>query len=106
MKQKNLNSDLEKKLNRWIKGYAYLFLSMAIVIIFVFVLAPTIDDVPQIKPIINFIDERGLDAGALYYTDIEEFSVAELNMNNTLIYSPVFKIEEKLLKIENNSANK
>ena len=90
MKQTNTKLDLEKTLAGRIKGYTYLFLSIMLVMIFVFVLAPRIDDVPHVKPLIHFIDEREIDAGALFYTDIEEFSVAEINMKNTMEYLPSF----------------
>jgi len=90
MKQKNIILDLEKTFAVRIKGYAYLFLSIIIVMIFVFVLAPGIDKLPHVKPLINYIDEQEIDAAALYYTDIEEFSVAEINMKNTMEYLPSF----------------
>ena len=37
---------------------------------------------------VEFIEERDIDAGALYYTDIEEFSEAEINMENTMRFPP------------------
>ena len=73
-----------------IKDYLYLIISISIVIVFVLFLAPCIDDVPYVKPLTNFIDDREIDAGAIYYTDIEEFSVAEINMKNTIDYAPRF----------------
>ena len=90
MKQTNKKMNIKATINRKIKGYSYLFLSIMLVMIFVFVLAPGIDDVPHVKPLINFIDKREIDAGALFYTDIEEFSVAEINMKNTIEYLPRF----------------
>ena len=106
MKRKNIRSDLEKKLSGRIKGYAHLFLSLAIVIIFVLFLAPEIDNVPRVKPLINFIDEHEINATALYYTDIEEFSVAEFNMKNTLDYSPCFISDKKNRTITDSSKKK
>ena len=103
MKQKNIKLDLEKKLSGRIKGYAHLFLSLAIVIIFVLVLVPEIDNVPRVKPLINFIDEHEINATALYYTDIEEFSIAEINIKNTLDYLPYFTSDENALTISDSS---
>jgi len=97
---------MKKQLNTMIKKYTYLLLSIMLVVIFVFVLAPGIDEVPQVKPLINFIDDNEINAAALYYTDIEEFSIAEINIKNTLDYSPVITFEEKLLKIYNSSTKK
>ncbi|RKY95589.1 MAG: hypothetical protein DRQ13_06895 [Ignavibacteriae bacterium] len=81
-----------------IKDYLYLILSITIVSVFVLFLAPCIDDVPYVKPLTNFIDEREIDAGAIYYTDIEEFSVAEINMKNTMEYLPCFTPGAKSMK--------
>ncbi len=97
MKDISLNN--KNRVLKKLKGYTYLFLSIILVMIFVFVLAPGIDDLACVKPLIKFIDEREIDAGAIYYTDIEEFSVAEINMKNTLDYSPRFTSgEEGIIK--------
>jgi len=97
---------MKKQLNTMIKKYTYLLLYITLVVIFVFVLAPGIDEVPQVKPLINFIDDNEINAAALYYTDIEEFSIAEINIKNTLDYSPVITFEKKLLKIDKSSTKK
>ena len=89
-----------------IKDYLYLILSITIVSGFVLFLAPCIDDVPYVKPLTNFIDEREIDAGAIYYTDIQEFSVAEFNMKNTLDYSPCFISDKKNRTITDSSKKK
>ncbi len=106
MDQKHIKFDLEKKLTGKIKGYTYLLLSIILVMIFVFVLAPGIDEVPYVKPLVSFIDEHKIDAGALYYTDIEEFSVAEINIKNTLDYFPYFISYEKDLTITDSTKKK
>jgi len=94
---------MKKQLNTMIKKYTYLLLSIMLVVIFVFVLAPGIDEVPQVKPLINFIDEHEINATALYYTDIEEFSIAEINIKNTLDYLPYFTSDENALTISDSS---
>ncbi len=93
-------SGKNRMLNK-IKDYLYLLVWISVVTVFVLFLAPCIDDVPHIKPLINFIDESEIDAGALYYTDIEEFSVAEINMKNTMDYIPQFISVEKEMKNKN-----
>ena len=62
---------------------------------FVLFIAPCIDDLQYIKPLTSFIDEQEIDAAALYYTDIEEFSIAELNMKNTIDYVLRFTHEKE-----------
>jgi hypothetical protein len=81
LKSKN---NIDKKLISYLK----LFISICILCSFVFYIAPAMDDVPEVAPLVNFIDHRGINAGALYYTDIQEFCTAEINMINTMNYSP------------------
>lgn len=57
-------------------------------LVFIFLVGPALDKLNSVKPLINFIEERGIDAGALYYTEIEEFSEANINMENTRDYPP------------------
>ncbi len=59
--------------------------SFGVVFSFVY-LAPLIDRFPWIAPLVEFIDDREIDAGALYYTEIEEFSDAELQIRNIMDY--------------------
>ena len=106
MKQQNNELWIKDKTSERIKGFTYLLLSIMIVMFFVFVLAPGIDNVPRVKPLINFIDEHQIDAGALYYTDIEEFSIAELNMKNTIVYSSRLLFDERALLTTDSSKKK
>jgi len=89
------NQNGKNRVLKKIKDYLYLTLSISIVIVFVLFLAPCIDDAPYVKPLTNFIDVREIEAGALYYTDIEEFSIAEINMKNTIDYLPQFEPGKK-----------
>ena len=83
---------MEKK--KIIKKYFKLFYSIIFIIIFVEYIAPYGKKFSLIKPIIEIIDENNIDAGAIYYTDLEIFSEAEINMRNTMIhYSQREKIE-------------
>lgn len=106
MKQINNKPKLKNQIDGRMKGISYLLLSIILVLFFVFILAPNIDNVPRVKPLINFIDEHQIDAGALYYTDIEEFSIAELNMKNTIVYSPRLLSDERALVISDSSKKK
>jgi len=55
---------------------------------FIFYVGPFLDTLEVNKPLVNFIEENDIDAGALYYTEIEEFSDANINMENTRDYTP------------------
>lgn len=58
------------------------------IIVFVLYLAPEVDKLQFVNPMVNNIDERGINASALFYTEIDEFSTAELRISTTLKYSP------------------
>lgn len=68
--------------------WAGLILGFFLVWLFMFVIAPVIEKSPAVKPLADFIEETGIDASALYYTEVEEASVAELNMRHTMQYMP------------------
>ena len=55
---------------------------------FIYGVGPWLDSLEAIKPLANFIDEHNINANAYYYTEIEEFSDAEINMKNTMQFMP------------------
>lgn len=63
-------------------------LSIMVIWLFMFQVAPRMEKFSSIQPIVNFIEERSIDADALLYTEIEEFSEANINMENTMDYMP------------------
>lgn len=65
-----------------------LILSIMLILLFMFGLAPQMERLPHVRPMVRFIEDRGIDATALYYTEIEEFAEAEINMQNTMDYLP------------------
>jgi hypothetical protein len=72
----------------WTMRYACLACSLLAVGLFMFSLAPALSSLPAVQPLSRFIDENDIDAGALYYTEIEEFSEAEVNMTHAMDYPP------------------
>ncbi len=58
------------------------------VLIFMFFIGPLIERAPVVDHLIKTIKERNIDTGAYYYTDIKEFSTAEINIRNSLDFSP------------------
>ena len=70
------------------KAIVKMLLSFGCIIIFMMVLAPEADNLQLVKPVVDKIDERGIDASALFYTEIDEFSEAELTISTSLKYSP------------------
>jgi hypothetical protein len=71
-----------------LKGVCGLLVAMAGVLIFIFYVGPWLDQMPMVRPLAEFIDERGIDANMYFYTEVEEFSDANINMENTMDYLP------------------
>ncbi len=69
-------------------GILKLLVFIACLYLFMFYAAPLIDRLPLVQPLVSYIDKNNIDASALYYTEIEEFSRAEANVNNTMKYTP------------------
>jgi hypothetical protein len=51
---------------------------------FIFVLGPMLQQkIPAIGILGNYIEESGIDAGAIYYTEVEEVGESDLAIRNT-----------------------
>ena len=73
-----------EKVKRWL----YLFVGIGCILIFVFRIAPWLAERPAIKPMVEFVEKSGIDASALYYTEVEESGDAGTHMRNTMAYPP------------------
>ena len=58
------------------------------VAIFVFGIGPWLEQSRVMKPIAQFIEENDISANMYFYTEVEEFSEANINMNNSMAYPP------------------
>ena len=67
---------------------ARLLFGFGLVWLFMFVLAPWMAESPRIKPLAQFIENTGIDASALYYTEVEETADAEMYLIDARRYSP------------------
>ena len=70
------------------KGIIALLFSILAIMFCLFYVGPQLENLPLIQPIVRFIDERGVDANMYFYTEVEEFSEAHINMDNTMNYPP------------------
>lgn len=66
--------------------WAKLSLYIVSIWLFIFVIAPEIQQLQTVKPVHQYIEKNAIDAGALYYTDIEEFSEAEKRVLDAMKY--------------------
>jgi len=63
-----------------------LALSLFLIWFFLYVVGPWLSEAPMVKPLMDVIEANDIDAGAYYYTEIEEFSEADVHMNNSRDY--------------------
>jgi hypothetical protein len=66
-------------LQRWISLAFWLLC----IWVFVFVLAPMMQNIPAVKILSSYIEESGIDASALYYTEVDEVGESDLAVRNT-----------------------
>ena len=67
------------------KKWGALLLSMGLIGLFMFGIAPLGHRLPAIQRLAGFIEESGIDASALYYTEVEEASVADSSKRRLLV---------------------
>ena len=70
------------------KRWAGLFIGIFIIWLLMAYVGPWGQKAESLRPLMEFIEERGIDATAYYYTDIEEFAEAEINITHTMRYPP------------------
>ena len=56
--------------------------------LFMFVIGPRSEKSELLRPMAEFIEERGINANMYFYTEVEEFSEANINMENSMAYPP------------------
>ena len=78
-----------------LKRWAGLFLCLFILWLLMAYAAPWGRQTDTLRPFMDVIEERGIDATAYYYTDLEEFAEAENNITHALRYPPVGPAEKK-----------
>lgn len=71
-----------------VKRLAGLLACILAIALFMFYIGPALEQTPALKPVMQAIDERGIEANMYFYTEVEEFSEANINMNNTMAYPP------------------
>ena len=71
-----------------LRGLLALMLSMLLIGIFMFYLGPKGEQTRVLQPMARFIDDRDIQANMYFYTEVEEFYEADVNMNNTMKYPP------------------
>ena len=71
-----------------LKPVMKLLASIIIIMFFMLYAGPKLGQVSWFKPIADFIEERDINANMYFYTEVEEFSEANINLENTMAYPP------------------
>ena len=58
------------------------------IVLFMFVIGPLGEKTDMLRPMAEFIEERDINANVYFYTEVEEFSEANINMENSMAYPP------------------
>ena len=66
------------------RRWSAFFIGLALVGLFAFGLIPWLAGLPMFRPLVEYARENNIDSGALYYTEVEEASEAEVNMMETM----------------------
>ena len=67
-----------------LKRWLHLGIWLLCLWLFIFVLAPLMQQIPAVNTLSRYIKESGIDAGALYYTEVDEVGESDLAVRNTL----------------------
>ncbi|NNG00455.1 MAG: hypothetical protein HKM93_13800 [Desulfobacteraceae bacterium] len=70
------------------KGIIKLLFSIIVIAFLMLFAMPRLVPVLGLKPMAEFIEERNIDANMYFYTEVAEFSEANIHMDNTWAYTP------------------
>jgi len=68
------------------RGYLFLALCVFSVLIFILYIAPFMEPYLGLKPVADEIDRRDINANMYFYTEVDEFSEAQVIMTNLRQY--------------------
>lgn len=74
----------ETERQQWLKNWLRFLCCLLLIMFFIFTVAPWLQKkVPAIKTLGRYITESGIDAGAIYYTEVEEVGEGDQGIRNT-----------------------
>ncbi len=68
------------------KGWLQLIIAISLVLGFMLYLGPWMERLPYFQSIAKYIEENDINTNVYFYTEVEEFSEAEVNLQNTMDY--------------------
>ncbi len=72
----------------YLKRWGLFLAGLGGIVFFIFVVAPLGQRVGLVKKIHTFIEERGIDATPLFYTEAEEFDRVDRHMRDAARFAP------------------
>ena len=75
--------------SKFVKPVVKLFVWVAAILFFMLYAGPKLGQMPMFQPIAEFIEENDINANMYFYTEVEEFSEANINMQNTMDFPPI-----------------
>ena len=78
------NADGNRCANTLWMRWAKLLVGVLCVWLFIFVIAPCVREYKPIGEMLDFVHENDIDASALFYTEVEAFSEAELAVREAM----------------------
>jgi len=66
-----------------LSSWLWLMFGLGCIWLFMFVVVPAFNDLPMVKPIIDFNQQHDIKATALFYSDTEETSEAQNYLKNS-----------------------
>lgn len=71
-----------------LRKWAALAAGLAVIWAFIFVIAPALQKNEMVRPLAEYVRESGIDASALYYTEVQETGEAEVYLRDAFKYAP------------------
>jgi hypothetical protein len=71
-----------------LKRLTGLMVSIILILVFMLYLGPWLEQSSMVQPIARFIEAHDIKANMYFYTEVEEFSEANLNMQNSMDFPP------------------
>lgn len=71
-----------------LKRLTGLMVSIIVILVFMLYLGPWLEQSSMVQPIARFIEDHDIKANMYFYTEVEEFSEANLNMQNSMDFPP------------------
>ena len=86
----------EKRSRQKGNGVFALVVSGVLILLFLLYIGPRLTErIPLFQPVAQYIEEHDIEANMYFYTEVETFSDAQINMMNTMNHMPGRRTTDK-----------